>query len=270
MVPVHALRRLITLMLFLTVGSIWIGGCGNSGADTPDSPSQTITVSAASSLTDVFTGLAKKYENQNPGVKVDLNFGSSGDLEKQIVAGAPVDVFAAASNKDTDDLSQKGMLIKDTLIKPVGNDLVLVAPVNSSIAISSINDLTQGSVKKVAVGNPATVPAGRYAQDALTYYKIWDGLQGILVFGENVRQVLDYVARGEVEAGFVYGSDAQARSGDVKVILVAPPESHQPVVYPMAVLAGSQNESLSRQFLDFITSKQNQPVFARYGFKVNE
>lgn len=256
------------LYLVLLIATVsWAAACGGASPGQTGSADRQLTVSAAISLTDAFYELGKNFESQHPGVKVEFNFGSSGDLQKQIVAGAPVDVFAAASTKETDDLDQKGMVIKDTLVKPVGNDLVLVAPAAASTRIRSINDLSQDQVSKIAIGNPATVPAGKYAQDTLTYLNLWDRFQPKLVFGENVRQVLDYVARGEVDAGFVYATDAKTRANDVKTVLTAPAESHEPIVYPMAVIAGSKQEQLARQFLDFAGSSESRPVFEKYGFK---
>ncbi|MHB1397055.1 MAG: molybdate ABC transporter substrate-binding protein [Thermoleophilia bacterium] len=244
-----------------------MSACGGSSAEQPGSSDQKITVSAASSLKDVFTELGKNFESHNSGVKVELNFASSGDLAQQIIGGAPVDVFAAASTRETDDLDKKGLIVKGTLIKPVGNDLVLVTPAAASTKISSINDLGESRVKKIAIGNPATVPAGRYAQDALTYFNLWDSLQPKLVYGESVRQVLDYVARGEVDAGIVYSTDAKSRAEEVKTVLTTPAESHKSITYPMAVIAGSPEEQFARQFLDFVAAKENQPVFEKYGFR---
>ncbi|MCL4474012.1 MAG: molybdate ABC transporter substrate-binding protein [Actinobacteria bacterium] len=248
---------------------LWIGACEGSGSEPPGLPGRELTVSAASSLSDAFNEIGKDFEGQHPGVNINFNFGSSGDLEKQIAAGAPVDVFAAASARETGDLDQKGMIIKDTLIRPAGNDLVLVAPAAESTKIGSFSDLSLGQVGKIGVGDPATVPAGRYARDVLTYFDLWDNLQPKLVYGENVRQVLDYVARGEVDAGFVYATDAKTRANDVRIVLTAPAESHQPIEYPMAVITGSPDEQLSRQFLDYVSSKESRPVFERYGFRVN-
>ncbi|MBK5226056.1 MAG: molybdate ABC transporter substrate-binding protein [Thermoleophilia bacterium] len=260
-------KKLVLFVVLLTASVSWAVACGDSSGAQTGSADQQLTVSAASSLKDVFTELGKNFESQHPGVKVEFNFASSGDLEQQIVAGAPVDVFAAASTKETDDLDSKGLIIKETLIKPAGNDLVLVSLAAASTQINSINDLGQSQIKKIAIGNPATVPAGRYAQDTLTYFSLWDNLQPKLVYGESVRQVLDYVARGEVDAGIVYTTDAKSRTKDVKVVLTTPAESHKPIVYPMAVIAGSKEEQLARQFLDLVAAKESQPVFEKYGFR---
>ncbi|MHB1324618.1 MAG: molybdate ABC transporter substrate-binding protein [Thermoleophilia bacterium] len=260
------LKKLVLYGVLLTATVFWAGACGGASVEQLGSPSRKLTVSAAISLKDAFNEIGKNFESQHAGVKVEFNFGASGDLEQQIVGGAPVDIFAAASPKETDDLDKKGLVIKETLIKPVGNDLVLVTPA-ASAQISSFSDLGKNQIKKIAIGNPATVPAGRYAQDALTYFNLWDTLQPKLVYGESVRQVLDYVARGEVDAGIVYATDAKSRAAEVKTVLTAPAKSHKPIIYPMAVIAGSKEEQLARQFLDLVAAKESQPVFEKYGFK---
>jgi len=262
----NMMKRLLGVTVF-TFAALSLAACGSGGGGQSTADSS-LTVSAASSLTDVMKELGTKFELQHPGAKVDFNFGSSGDLEKQIVGGAPVDVFMAASTKEIDDLKQKNMLAAGTLITPVGNELVMVAPMNSNLNLTSPADLTSDQVNKVAIGNPDTVPAGRYAKDALTYYGVWDALQTKIVMGENVRQVLDYVARGEVDAGFVYTTDADTRKDQVKIAMTTAPESHKPIVYPMAVISGSQDETLARQFLDFVNAPENEATFTKYGFKI--
>ncbi|MHB1391281.1 MAG: molybdate ABC transporter substrate-binding protein [Thermoleophilia bacterium] len=261
------LKKLVLYGVLLTATVFWAGACGGSSTGQTGSADQKLTVSAAISLKDAFTEIGKNFESQHPGLQVEFNFGASGDLAQQILGGAPVDVFAAASTKETEDLDKKGLIIKETLIKSVGNDLVLVTPAAASGQINSFSDLGQSQVKKIAIGNPATVPAGRYARDTLIYFNLWDSLQPKLVYGESVRQVLDYVARGEVDAGIVYATDAKSRAAEVKTVLTAPAESHKPIIYPMAVIAGSKQEQLARQFLNLVAAKESQPVFEKYGFK---
>lgn len=226
----------------------------------------TLTVSAAISLKDAFTDLGKAFEAAHPGVSVQFNFGASGDLESQIEGGAPVDVFAAASTKETGELEQKGLIDAGSLIQPVGNDLVLAVPAGAAAHPGSFAALAAGT-GKVAIGNPDTVPAGRYARDALIYFGIWDSLRPRLVYGESVRQVLDYVARNEVDAGLVYATDARARASAVKVALTAPAASHAPVTYPMAVVSGTGNHALAAAFLAYLGSAGARPVYEKYGFR---
>ena len=121
-------------------------------------------------------------------------------------------------------------------------------------------------VKKAVIGNPKTVPAGRYAEEALRHFNLWDAIKDKLIFVENVRQALDYVARDEVDAGLVYSTDAMARSKEVKVVMKLPEGSHQPAVYPIGVIKGTKEETLSRAFVDFVLSAEGQRILNKYGF----
>lgn len=256
---------LLAAAVVLAVSAVVAAGCGGSQARGAARP--TLTVSAAISLKDVFTELGHDYEVAHPGIKVNFNFGASGDLEQQVAAGAPVDIFAAASTKETGELVSQGKLDSSTLIQPVTNDVVLAAPANSPAAAATFTDLAQARFGKIAIGNPDTVPAGRYARDVLTHYGIWNTVKPRLIYGESVRQVLDYVARGEVDAGIVYATDAAARASEVKVLLTAPADSHQPVAYPMAVVTGAPQAAAARQFLAWLSSAQTRPIFEKYGFR---
>ena len=175
-----------------------------------------ITVSAAISLKNAYEEIGKIFTERNPGVKVIFNFGGSGDLARQIEAGAPVDVFASAASKDMDDIGRKGLLAANSRKDFARNTVVLIKSVKSTIGLSSLKDLLMVEVKRIAVGNPKTVPAGRYAEEVLKHFSLWEALKDKLVFGENVRQVLDYVARNEADAGLVYSTDAAVRNKDVR------------------------------------------------------
>jgi molybdate transport system substrate-binding protein len=225
-----------------------------------------IIVSAAISLKNAFEEIGKVFMEKHPGAKVGFNFGGSGDLARQIEAGAPVDVFASAAQKDIDDIDRKGLVAPNSRKNFAGNALVLVKPASSNIPINSMEDLRKKEVGKVSIGNPQTVPAGRYAEEALKHFNLWESLKEKLIFAENVRQVLDYVARGEVDAGLVYSTDAMARSKEVKVVMRLPEDSHQPVVYPIGVIKGTKEESLSRAFVDLVVSTEGQRILNKHGF----
>jgi molybdate transport system substrate-binding protein len=228
-----------------------------------------IIVSAAISLKNAFEDIGRIYQERNPDAKLLFNFGASGDLARQIEAGAPVDVFASAAQKDMDDLDRKGMIIKGTRKDFTGNRVVLIIPIKSAIHLSSFNDLRRGDIQKIAIGNPKTVPAGRYAEEVLRYFDLWEVIKDRLIFAENVRQVLDYVARGEVDAGMVYSTDALVREKEVRVVAEAPEQSHAPVVYPIAVVMGSKKEVFAREFIAVVTSKEGEKILERYGFRVS-
>ena len=167
-----------------------------------------------------------------------------------------------------DDLDQKDMIIKGTRKDFARNSLVLIIPTKSTIHLTSFNDLKRGEIQKIAIGNPKTVPAGRYAEEVLRYFNLWDGIKDRLIFAENVRQVLDYAARGEVDAGMVYSTDALVRAKETKIVAEAPEQSHRPVVYPIALVKGTKKEALAREFIAVVTSREGEKILERYGFRV--
>jgi molybdate transport system substrate-binding protein len=236
------------------------------GIGVPLAATHEITISAAISLKNAFEEIGKIFREKNPEVKLFFNFGGSGDLARQIEAGAPVDVFASAAPKDMDDIDRKGMIAPNSRKDFARNTVVVIKPVNSTTGLSSLKDLLRGEVKRIAVGNPKTVPAGRYAEEALRHFSLWEALKDKLVFGENVRQVLDYVARNEADAGLVYSTDAAVRGTDVKIVEKLPADSHQPVVYPIGVIKGTKEEPPARAFVDAVVSPEGQKILSQYGF----
>ena len=236
--------------------------------ESPGQPDREFLVSAAISLTNAFEELGKTFQGKNKNVRVLFNFAGSGDLMRQIVGGAPVDVFASASPREMDALEQKGLILKDTRKNFAENRVVLVLPARASVPLTSFDDLKRKEVKRIAIGNPQTVPAGRYAEEVLKHFNLSDFVKDKLIFAENVRQVLDYVSRGEVDAGMVYSTDALIKSKQVKIAVEAPPKSHAPVVYPIAVIKGSKKESLGKEFISLVSAKDGREILKRYGFLV--
>ena len=224
-----------------------------------------ITVSAAASLRDAFVELGAVYEKQT-GVKPNFNFAASGVLQQQIETGAPVDVFASAGQQQMDAVQKKGLLLDETRQDFTGNSLVLIVPANSKLGIKSFQDIAEDKVGRIAIGNPKTVPAGQYAQDSLTAMKLWDKLQPRFIPAENVRQVLDYVSRDEVDAGFVYSSDAAVAEGKIRVVARAPKETHEPITYPIAVLKDSGDKDAAVKFVELTQSKTGKDILEKYGF----
>jgi molybdate transport system substrate-binding protein len=228
-----------------------------------------ITISAAISLKNAFEDIGKIFKERNPGGRLLFNFGGSGDLARQIEAGAPVDVFASAAEKEMDDLDHKDMIIKGTRKDFAWNRVVLIIPMKSPIPLTSFNDLRRGEIQKIAIGNPKTVPAGRYAEEVLRHFNLWEDIKHRLIFAENVRQVLDYVARGEVDAGMVYSTDALVRAKEVRIVAEAPDQSHRQVIYPIAVVKGSKKEALAKEFIAVVTSREGEEILESYGFRVS-
>ena len=187
----------LTMILWLVAGAVVLWG-------RPALADQELIVSAAASLTNAMKEVAGHFEKTHPGTRIVCNFAASGVLLQQMAKGAPVDVFAAADQKTMNQAQEKNLIVPGTRKNFVSNRLVLIAPVDSKLALSGLDDLTRLEVKRVAVGNPATVPAGRYAKEALVHGGLWDKLSPRFILAESVRQVLDYVGRGEVDAGLVY------------------------------------------------------------------
>jgi len=223
-----------------------------------------ITVSAAASLTNAFQDIGREFERANPGSKVLLNFGSSGQLVQQIVRGAPVDVFAAADQESMDRGEKQSAIERSTRFNFVRNELVLVVPAGGSSPIASLDDLKREEVRRIAIGNPDSVPAGRYAKLALERRGLWEALKARFAFTLNVRQALDYVARGEAEAGFVYATDALVMPAKVRI--VAKVEVPTDILYPVAVVRGGGNFKGGTAFAAFLRTDAAQSILLKHGF----
>lgn len=232
-----------------------------------DVRSQEVTLSVAVSLKDVTEELGRAFMSAHPGVRLRYNFGASGDLQKQIEAGAPVDVFLSAAARQMDELEKGGLIVGASRRAFARNVLTVIKPADSRIDITKPADLLEARVGRVVIGSPKSVPAGQYAEESLRALGLWDRLQSKLVFAENVRQALDYVARGEVDAGFVYATDATTRAQGVKEAFRPPDDSYRPVVYPGAVVAATKQPALAGAFLDLLGSPHGRTVLSRFGFQ---
>jgi molybdate transport system substrate-binding protein len=226
-----------------------------------------VTFFAAASLTDVLKAAAASWQAQGHGPVV-LSFGSSSTIAKQIEAGAPADLFASADEKWMAYLNDKGLIEPNAIKRPIGNDLVLVGPAGAApVAISSSLDLA-GALNggRLSVGEPKSVPAGRYAEQALTKLGLWDSVKGSLAPAENVRAALALVQRGEAPLGIVYTTDARGLQ-DVAIVGTFPGDSHDAIVYPMGVVAGKARPEVTA-FFDFLTGAEGKALFSSYGFKI--
>lgn len=221
-----------------------------------------ITVSAAASLSNAFREAATAYEANHPGDKVLLNFAASDALVAQIARGAPVDVFASA-DQDAMDKAQAYMA-QGTRRDFASNRLVVAVPTASSLQFRTVADLRQPAVKRLTTGNPGSVPVGRYAKGALEKAGMWGELEQKFVFATNVRQALDYIARGEVEAGLVYQTDVASQRDKVRTAMAVPTATR--ITYPLAALQTAPNGTGARGFADFIMSAGGQAILARHGF----
>ncbi len=223
-----------------------------------------LVVSAAASLQNAFVEIGKDFEKASAGTRVLFNFGASGQLVQQISRGAPADVLATADQDSMDRAQKQRLVVLDTRVNFVSNTLTVIVPAGSPTAIRSLADLSAPAVKRIGLGTPESVPAGRYAKEALELAGSWESLKEKYVYGQNVRQVLDYVARGEVDAGFVYVTDAALMKDKVNVVAAAPVKN--PIVYPIAAVKGSGSEKLARAFVRYVRSDAAQAVLEKYGF----
>ena len=225
---------------------------------------QQLTVSAAASLTDAFKDIGARFEATKPGVTLRFNFAASGVLIQQISQGAPVDVLASADQETMQRGVDQKYIDADTRRDFAANTLVLIVPARDGPPVATVTDLAGPAVRRIAIGKPATVPVGRYTQQALETAGLWAALQPRLVQGDSARQVLDYVARSEVEAGFVYRTDATLLPGKVRVVQTV--QGHAAVRYPVAVVSDSRQKALARDFAAYLLGAEAQAILARYGF----
>ena len=223
-----------------------------------------ITVSAAASLTNAFRDVAQAFEAAHPGNKVLLNFAASDALVQQIAKGAPVDVFASADQDAMDKADGLKLLAPGSRRNFVSNSLVLIVPAASTLTLKSVADLRQPGVARITIGNPASVPIGRYAREVLEKAGEWRAVESKMIYAVSVRQSLDYVARGEVDAGVVYATDVGAQKDKVKVAV--PLQSVTPVTYPVAALSGAPNGAGAAQFVAYLVAPAGQAILAKYGF----
>lgn len=235
-------------------------------ATTAHAQNVTLTVSAAASTQNALTQIGRDYTRAHPQTKVSFNFGSSGALQAQIEAGAPVDVFVSAADKQMNALQKQQLIIAATRRSIAGNTLVLIVPSDSKLPIARFKDVTQSAVAHVAIGGPS-VPAGQRAQEVFSKLGVWPRVLAKAVRGKDVRAVLTQVEAGNVEAGVVYGSDARI-SSKVRVVSVAPASFHAPIRYPVAVVASSKNSVQARDFARYLSSARAKLVLRRFGFLV--
>jgi|GEM_PF-123440 len=230
---------------------------------------EVITVSAAASLTEAFTDIASQFEEKNPGTDVNLSFAGSGDLRMQIEEGVPIDVFASADQRQMEILINKTLIENSSRKDFAQNSLVLIVPENSTLNITDLEDLANPEIKKISIGNPETAPVGEYSRLALNEACLWGKLEKKLVLAEDVKLVLEKVEKGEVDAGFVYMTDAKAAQPcTIKVIASVPVNTT--ISYPIAVVSSSEHKEKAQKFIDFVTGEEGQKILEKYGFTVSD
>ena len=251
-------------LAFSALSVLLLSACGTP-ADSPSATSE-ITVFAAAGLTDVITEMAQRFEEQT-GVHVAVNFASSGVLAKQIIAGAPFDVYLSANPDWMTEVVNAGCAERSNVRQFAGNGLVAIVGGTSDLQLASLNDLLSPDIAYVAIADPDHAPAGVYARESLEAAGIWEELKPRLVPASNVRAALAYVERGEAEAGLVYTTDALAfaKQGGIRIAFEVPELLHSPIRF-QTVLAPIDEDSDAARFFDFILGEQGRGILAAHGF----
>ena len=271
----------IAVTILLVVLVIALAACGSQGATTTSSravstsaaststsaaaQAQELTVSAASSLKAAFTEIGKAFDAANNS-KTTFNFDASGTLQKQIEAGAPVDVFASAAAKQVKALVDQKLVDADSVKTFAGNQIVLVVPADSKLGITSFQDLTKSDVKKITYGDPKIAPHGVAAEQILNKLGIFDQVKPKVIYATNVSQALEYVSTGEVDAAIIFATEAKAGGDKVKVIATADQSWFTPVAYPIGIVTASKAKTLGQSFIDYVVGPDGQSILQKYGF----
>ncbi len=253
--------------------AVILAGCSAGGeAPRADAPAQAtaeeteLLVAAAASLKNVCEEeLIPMFEAQNPGVTVKGTYDSSGKLQAQIESGLEADVFISAAPAQMNSLKEEGLILEGTETDLLENKIVLIVPEGNELGLASFGEIEKAQA--IALGDPASVPAGQYAQEILTNLGIWDEIRERASFGTNVTEVLNQVAQASADAGIVYATDAMSMEGQVEVAAEAPQGSlAEPVIYPAAVVGTTVHEKAAKDFMEFLQTGQAMAAFEAYGF----
>ncbi|HJC10226.1 MAG TPA: molybdate ABC transporter substrate-binding protein [Candidatus Blautia merdigallinarum] len=283
-------KRNLFVMATLSLGLVFATGCGGSqqeqteegtAAETSEESTAkeagsadqeettNILIAAAASLEySLEDELIPMFEEAHPEITVEGTYDSSGKLQTQIEEGLEADIFFSAATAQMDALTEEGLIKKDTVTDLLENKIVLIAAKGEEENYTSFEDIAKAETP--ALGDPASVPAGQYAQEALTNLGLWEEVSAKASFGTNVTEVLNWVAEGSAQAGIVYATDAATQEGNVTQVAEAPEGSlAEPVLYPVAMVENTQHQEEAQLFLDFLQSDEAAQVFESYGFTMN-
>lgn len=253
----------IALSVVLAMSVLVLAGCGSE--ETAEKPE--VTVLAAASLTDSLDEIITEYE-KDADCTITPSYAGSGDLVQQIEGGAPCDIFISASKSNMDQLEDGGYIDTETRQDMLTNTLTLIATAEKKDAVS-MDSLTSDEVGTIAVGEPETVPAGKYASQVFDNMKIADQLTDKIVYAKDVRAVLNYVETGDADCGFVYKTDALLLDEENGVIVEDVDSSlHDPIVYPAAIMKEAPQADSAADFYEFLQTDFAKEVFEKYGFNV--
>ena len=260
---------------------IAMAGCGSSSTDTAEDNTEAvqqedtkILIAAAASLEATFENeLIPMFEDANPGIEVEGTYASSGDLQQQIEAGMEADVFMSAATSNMDTLVEEGIVDDATVVDLLKNDVVLIVPKDVDSKVTGFEDLQNADT--VAIGDPESVPAGKYAKEILTNLGNYDAIAEKASFGTSVTEVCTWVAEGSADAGIVYSTDAlneNSNGDDKEVIILATAEDSimdTPVIYPVGVTTSSAQKEAAQKLIDFLQTEEVMNVFVENGFTAN-
>ncbi len=234
-----------------------------------EAPAETVelVISAAASLTEALEEISKLYTEQNPAIKLSFNFAASGALQQQIEQGAPADLFLSAAPKNMSALVEKGLIEESKQVNLLNNELVAVVAADGGAAVTGVADLSKAEVKNIAVGIPESVPAGKYAQEALTAAGLWDSLQDKTVQAKDVKQVLQYVETGNSDVGFVYKTDALS-SDKAAIAFEVDPATYSPIQYPIGIVKATKHSAEAEALYTYLQTQEALDIFVKYGFSI--
>ena len=271
----------VALAVCMVLSCAGCGGASNKGASegttevTTEGGKSKILVAAAASLQATFDNeLIPLFEKENPEITVEGTYASSGDLQQQIESGLDADVFFSAATSNMDTLTEEKLIDKDTVVDLLKNDVVLITPKDSKLGIKSFKDITKADT--IAIGDPESVPAGKYAKEILTNLGDYNEVEKKASLGASVTEVLSWVAEGSADAGIVYATDAQTENtnGDdkeVEVVATAEDSMMQtPVVYPVGVVSASAHKDEAKAFEDFLQTDEAKAILEKAGFTINK
>lgn len=262
-------KKISLMLVLMLMAACLCSACGSSDGDAASAEKEgsKITVLAAASLTDALDEIIAEY-GKECNDEITTSYAGSGDLVQQIQGGASCDLFISASKSNMDDLEKDGLIDADSRKDLLGNTLTLVATAESADKVS-MDALTTDDVKQIAIGEPETVPAGKYATQAFDALKITDKIDSKLVKAKDVRAVLNYVESGDAECGFVYRTDAlMLDETKGKIIEDVDSDLHDPIVYPAALIKDSQAAEAAAAFYKYLETDYAKGVFEKYGFAV--
>lgn len=263
----HIRNQIVKMTAVGLAAMMVLGLAGCSGSKT--SGSTELTILAAASLTDVCEELKGQYEQEHPGVTLTFSYGASGTLQAQIEESAPADIFISAAEKQMNALVAEELIDRDSVHALLENKVVLVVNKESDLELTSFEEVAQNQVAMIGLGEPESVPAGQYAEQAFTSLGILDVVKQKANYGTDVRTVLSWVEAGEMDCGVVYATDAYSTEL-VKIVAEAPEGSCDRVIYPVGITKNSANRNGAETFLSFLQTKEAAECFEQHGFTVLE